>query len=70
MWHVSALSLVGLYILSLQFQLVVTGDFGSVRMDDSSNGLSGNAFIFLQKKKKRKTKRKAEGNTERAKHLV
>jgi hypothetical protein len=71
MWHVSALSSVGLYILSLQFQLVVTGDFGSVRMDDSSNGLSGNAFIFLQKKKKkRKTKRKAEGNTERAKHLV
>ncbi|GAB5033513.1 sec14 cytosolic [Nannochloropsis oceanica] len=65
-WHVSALLLVGLYVMTLQLQVVLKGDWGAMRLEEggAGGGGGGSGFIFLGKggfKKGRKKKGRRSG---------
>jgi len=57
MWHVSALVLVGLYVMTLQLSVVLRGDWGAMRLGEGGGG-GGGGFEVLRKAGKRKGKKK------------
>jgi hypothetical protein len=57
-WHVSALVLVGLYVMTLQLKVVLKGDWGAMRLEEGGAVGGGSGFVFLGKGGKKKGRKK------------